>query len=477
MTRPGPAPQTRAIATGNPCAGTAPAAMVRPAAPGGTAMDPAGGPAAPAGHAPGAPGTARAGPAAIPAACARVPAAPRAAAMEHSGAGARPASPPVAAGRPGQLAPAPLPAAIAGPETPITRAEARLSARIARWSAAMGRRVEPAPGLCALRTRLLGLPAPGRVSANGACRLIRAADGWLAVNLPRGCDRDLVPALLGHGCPAADPWPVLEAALPHRPAAEVVAQAALLGLAVARVGEAGGPPPGGGVLPAGAGRASCLPDRSGGACNRPGRAGEVPWIGPEDPGLPPASPLPPCPRDRAPRVVDLSALWAGPLCGALLAQAGCEVVKAETLQRPDTTAERSPAFDALLNGGKRRWRMDRDSPQDRARLRALLAGADAVITNARPRALHWLPAALPPRCLWIAIRAHADPHRIGFGDDCAAAGGLVGWQDGPLFLGDAAADPLTGLAAAAIALRALALRQGGRVEVLLSAVAAEAAHG
>lgn len=328
----------------------------------------------------------------------------------------------------------------------IARAEARLSARIARWSQAMGRRVEPAPGLCAIRARLLGLPPPGRVSANGACRLIRAADGWLAVNLPRASDRDLVPALLGEDCGAGDPWPVLEAMLPHRPAQEVVVQAALLGLAVARVGEAdggfagrspGGPPGGGTHVPSPSVR---------------------PW-------------------ERAPRVADLSVLWAGPLCGALLAQAGCEVLKADTLQRPDTTAERSPAFDALLNGAKRRWRMDREDPADRVRLRELLAGADVVITNARPRALHWLEGALPPGCLWIAIRAHADPARIGFGDDCAAAGGLVDRQDGPLFLGDAVADPLTGLTAAAAAFRALALRQSGRVEVLLSAVAAEAAHG
>jgi crotonobetainyl-CoA:carnitine CoA-transferase CaiB-like acyl-CoA transferase len=46
--------------------------------------------------------------------------------------------------------------------------------------------------------------------------------------------------------------------------------------------------------------------------------------------------------------------------------------------------------------------------------------------------------------------------RVAFGDDAAVAGGLVGW-DGhtPCFIGDAIADPLTGLAAAAAILGAL----------------------
>lgn len=316
----------------------------------------------------------------------------------------------------------------------IQTAEARLAARVAHWSAAMGRRVDPAPGQCTLRARLLDLPPPGQVSANGSCRLIRAADGWLAISLPRASDRDLVPALLGEDCDTDDPWPALAAALPLRPAGLVVAQGALLGLAIARLAEA----------------------------------------------VPPASPplaTPARPWDRPPRVLDLSSLWAGPLCGALLAQAGCEVTKVETRQRPDTTQARAPAFDAVLNGAKQRWQMDATTPQDKARLAQVMAGADVLITNARPRALRGLAALCPPGCLWVAIRAHADPDRIGFGDDCAVAGGLVDWRDGPQFLGDALADPLTGLAAAAVAFRGLALRQGGQVPVALSSVAARAAHG
>lgn len=314
----------------------------------------------------------------------------------------------------------------------LEQAEAQLSARVARWSAAVGKRVDPPPGLVVLRQGLLPLREPGSVSANGTCRMIRAADGWLAVNLARDSDSALVPALLGRRIGDADPWPALARHLARKRAGEAVAQAALLGLAVAEVGEARCPAP-----------------RS--------------------------APGTPRPWDRPPVVVDLSALWAGPLCGALLAQAGCQVTKVETRQRPDSTAARSPALDARLNGAKVRWRMDWGDAADQGGLRGLLARADVVITNARPRALGWLAPLLAPGCVWVAIRAHPDPVRIGFGDDCAAAGGLVRWQDGaPQFIGDAVADPLTGLAAAALAFRALALGRAGLFPVALASVAARA---
>ena len=36
-------------------------------------------------------------------------------------------------------------------------------------------------------------------------------------------------------------------------------------------------------------------------------------------------------------VADLSSMWAGPLCGHLLARAGATVVKVESPRRPDGT--------------------------------------------------------------------------------------------------------------------------------------------
>src|SRR6185295_19366581 len=97
-------------------------------------------------------------------------------------------------------------------------------------------------------------------------------------------------------------------------------------------------------------------------------------------------------------------------------------------------------------------------------------------------AMHGLgidPAALVrarPGLTWISITAHGRSGRagrwIGFGDDAAAAAGLahatgrLGASDGPLFCGDAIADPLTGMHAAVAALGAY--RRGGGVLLALA---------
>ena len=81
-----------------------------------------------------------------------------------------------------------------------------------------------------------------------------------------------------------------------------------------------------------------------------------------------------------------------------------------------------------------------------------------VIEGSRPRALEQL--GIDARSIvrhgpqvWVSITGHgrdgANTMRVGFGDDAAAAGGLVDWVDGtPHFVGDAVADPLAGLTAA-----------------------------
>ncbi len=250
-----------------------------------------------------------------------------------------------------------------------------------------------------------GLDTPGRSSANRHCRLLEAADGWTALNLAREEDREVIPALTGA---SGEPWPALEALARTLPATEFRRRAVELQLPVAVLGE--------------------------------------------------AAPLPlaaPGGRQVPRKVVDLSALWAGPLCAGLLARMGAEVVRVESLRRPDPTPQSSPRLDALLNGGKRRVVLDLASDAGRAELQALLGDADAVVTSARPAALARLglePARFP-HLAWVAITAHGfsgeGAARVGFGDDCAVAGGLVRWDAGePRFLGDALADPLTGLEAA-----------------------------
>ena len=62
-------------------------------------------------------------------------------------------------------------------------------------------------------------------------------------------------------------------------------------------------------------------------------------------------------------MIDLSALWAGPLCGDLLAGAGATVVKVESTQRPDGARRGAHAFYDLMNGRKRSVALDLHEPQ------------------------------------------------------------------------------------------------------------------
>lgn len=284
------------------------------------------------------------------------------------------------------------------------------------------------------RDAALGLRSPGLLSPNGHCRLVQAADGWLAVNLPRSEDRDTVPAWL-ETAPDHDVWPAVVQALPGWAMADALERAILLHLPVARVGET----------------IASWPEL---------RLG---WLG----------------TGRVCRVVDLSALWAGPLAGGLLAATGAAVVKVEGPGRPDPTPLRTPGLDHRLNGAKRRRAMMLTDPA----LQNLIADADILITSARPRALaraRLTPAGLfarNPRLLWIAITAHGwtggGAERVGFGDDCAAAGGLLSWEgEIPHFRGDALADPCTGLIAAVAALEAVRAGRAGLLDVSLAGCAA-----
>ena len=188
-----------------------------------------------------------------------------------------------------------------------------------------------------------------------------------------------------------------------------------------------------------------------------------------------------------PKVIDLSAMWAGPLCGAVLAAMGAAVTKVESTRRPDPTRTSTPGFFLDLNGAKAPLALDLASPAGQARLRDEIADADVLITGARPRAFAGLgldPEAVfrgNPGLTWVAVTGYGwtgeAAARVGFGDDTAAAGGLLRWtgRGEPRFLGDALADPVTGLAAAVGALRALDLGGGVLVDAALARSAAGAA--
>ena len=186
-----------------------------------------------------------------------------------------------------------------------------------------------------------------------------------------------------------------------------------------------------------------------------------------------------------PLVVDLSALWAGPLAAACLAATGADVVKVEDVRRPDGARRGDPDFFDLLNGAKRSVALDLRDAAGRRQLGDLVARADVVVTSGRARAIAGL--GLDPDAflagasdrVWVAITGHGwSSDRVGFGDDAAVAGGLVAWhpEDGePRFAADAVADPLCGALAARAALDAWSV--GGRwfVDASLAGAAASVA--
>ncbi|MEI7506075.1 MAG: CoA transferase [Actinomycetes bacterium] len=183
------------------------------------------------------------------------------------------------------------------------------------------------------------------------------------------------------------------------------------------------------------------------------------------------------------KVVDLSSLWAGPLCSQLLQQCGYSVTKVESRHRPDGARYGNPNFFAELDAGKNHIEIDFHTEHGINQLCELIESADVVIEGSRPRAMQQLGInaeqivrQAQPR-VWLSItgygRAGVAGQRVGFGDDCAIAGGLVAYSpDGPQFLGDAIADPISGLVAATSILRAIDQQKSCLIGVSLAESAA-----
>lgn len=271
------------------------------------------------------------------------------------------------------------------------------------------------------RASIAGLRRDAPRSVGGSFRVLRCADGWLGLSLARAADVELLPAWLE--TPVADPWPALEHLLRAREVEPLVARGRLLGLPVAHW--------------------------SNGDEIRPfvldGKAGE--------------------PRTVASAVVvDLSSLWAGPLCGHLLTSLGARVIKVESLHRPDGARSGPREFYDLLHQRQESVALDFTTTEGRHALAGLVEAADIVIEGSRPRALRQLGidaeqvvAGADAKC-WVSITAYgrtgAGANAVGFGDDVALAGGLLAFDPTtgtPAPCGDAIADPVTGVNAALVA--------------------------
>jgi hypothetical protein len=299
------------------------------------------------------------------------------------------------------------------------------------------------------RAALNSFAVPGTISAGGGCRFFATSDSHIALNLSRDDDRALLPALLGDASVDPNDIAALEQHMSVRRAEELVIQGRTLGLAIASLNERLVSPPS---------RTSAI-------------------------GLPVAQK-----RAQPPLVIDLTALWAGPLAGHLLGLSGAQVIKVESHNRPDRMRQGDPALFARLNQNKANVALDLRDTQDRHALISFIRRADFVLEAARPRALPQLsidPDALVrevPGLVWVTITGHGNDGEagnwIGFGDDCSVAAGLSAAlldASGRIgFGGDACADPLAGIHAARCALEQRASGIGARLILSMSAITAKA---
>ncbi|MEV0766693.1 CoA transferase [Nocardia salmonicida] len=302
-------------------------------------------------------------------------------------------------------------------------------------AAVTGRRVDvDGARLLGERAALIGLHRDGDVSAGGSCRLLPTADGWAAVSCARPDDPLLLGAMIGADLDTENPWPELTGWVLSHSGAELAERSELLGVAAGSVW-------------------------SGGSVQFP--APEASTLSPPNGPAQLSARTVPRPVEGL-LVVDFSSLWAGPLCAHLLGLAGARVVKVETPGRPDGARRGNPVFYDLLHHGQESVVLDPTDPAGRSALAALVDAADIVIEASRPRALAGFgldaDAAVTRGATWVSITAAGRrSNRIGFGDDIAATAGLIARENAtatPVFVGDAIADPLTGLTAAALAMSA-----------------------
>jgi crotonobetainyl-CoA:carnitine CoA-transferase CaiB-like acyl-CoA transferase len=214
---------------------------------------------------------------------------------------------------------------------------------------------------------------------------------------------------------------------------------------------------------------------------RLGEHGSGPAWSPRDPAVDRRGESPPF---AGLRVLDLTMFWAGPFVGHFLATLGADVIKVESVQRPDGirfASTQQPAADrwwewsAMFHGinvGKRGVTLDLSDPRGLALLRRLAAGADALIENFSPRVLDNLGVRYDdlardnPRLVMVRMPAFGldGPwrDRVGFAQTMEQISGLAwvtGYADGPPVIPRGPCDPLAGMHAVLALLVALEHRR------------------
>jgi crotonobetainyl-CoA:carnitine CoA-transferase CaiB-like acyl-CoA transferase len=201
------------------------------------------------------------------------------------------------------------------------------------------------------------------------------------------------------------------------------------------------------------------------------------------------------------RVLDFTAFWAGPFATAYFAALGAEVIKVESVQRPDGirfSAAMRPSQDpryyemsalfAASNCNKRGITLDLGHPDGAAIARQLVARADVVVENFTPRVLEAFGFDYPDLCALrpdiVMMRMPAfgltGPwrDRPGFAQTMEQLTGMAfvtGYEGGPPIIAGGVVDPMVGTHAALALVAALEHRDrtgaGQLLEVPLVEVA------
>jgi crotonobetainyl-CoA:carnitine CoA-transferase CaiB-like acyl-CoA transferase len=181
------------------------------------------------------------------------------------------------------------------------------------------------------------------------------------------------------------------------------------------------------------------------------------------------------PRDEAAplaglRVIDFTAFWAGPFMTQYLAAMGADVIKVESIQRPDGMRFQSvqpptsphwwewSALFQTVNLGKRGITLDLTRPAGVALVTRLIGASDVVVENFSPRVMDNLGltydalAAINSRLIMVRMPAFGldGPwrDRVGFAQTMEQLTGmawLTGFADGPPVIPRGPCDPLAGL--------------------------------
>ena len=192
------------------------------------------------------------------------------------------------------------------------------------------------------------------------------------------------------------------------------------------------------------------------------------------------------------RIVDLTMWWSGPICTSYLGALGAEVIKVESVQRPDGFRysmsypgengwELSPQFN-VANTNKKGITLNLNHPEGMKLLKELIAKSDVVIENSSPRVMENFGLSyeqlceINPSIIMMSMPAYGrtGPNRDqpGFAFTFEILSGLVqvnGYpNDNPTIIGGSG-DVISGMHAAFALLSALQYRErtgeGQMVEV------------